>query len=95
MKGILTQLLKSPKSGLRTPRTDIEVAFKDLPRVGERFACFGEGIDFGLRWISTSPVTKVRKTGPGFSHVLEFFTSSGSVYRLIGPDQLVLILRPA
>lgn len=81
MKGLLIQLKKSAKSGLRTPGVPIRVTFQRPPIKGERFECFGQGLKFGTRWISTSGAGRVlqKKSIPPR---WEFSTESGSEYLL-------------
>ena len=83
MNGTLTQEVKSPESGLRTPGKPIEVVFNTPVVVGERFTCFGESLTPGmdLRWISTSLVVKILEAAENYT---KFETESGSIYTLCG-----------
>lgn len=74
----LTQLKKSEESELRTPGVPIPVIYKVPPKVGQRFVCAGEGLNFGTRLISTSPVVVLIAS----RGLITFHTHSGSQYEL-------------
>ncbi len=76
MKAKLTNITKSSESGFRLHGNDREVDFETLPTIGERFLCSGEGLEFGTRLISTSPVTRF------LGSRLCFETETGSIYEL-------------
>ena len=80
MRAILTNNKKSDISGFREHANGKEVDFEYEPKVGERFRCLGDGVEFGIRVISTSPVTDVEFIAK--DDVYNFKTESGSSYTL-------------
>jgi hypothetical protein len=82
MRGILTNNLKSDISGFREQANGKEVDFDFEPAVGERFQCLGEGVEFGIRVISTSPVIDVEFIPEDGGGEYNFKTESGSSYTL-------------
>lgn len=83
MIGTLTNLSKARDSGFRQQANGVEVAFENYPTIGERFVCFGEGVEFGTRLVSTSPVVSMSIKGG----VIEFHTESGSIYTLVRKEE--------
>ncbi len=77
-RGILTNLIKSSESEFRKHANSREVEYFTPPTIKERFQCFGEGVEFGMRLISTSPVIEVTQNENDFT----FQTESGSSYHL-------------
>lgn len=77
-KGTLTQTHKSAESGLRTPGKSFPVVYGKEPIRGERFNCAGEGLEFGTRLVSTSPVRFISRG----KERLIFTTETGSTYEL-------------
>ena len=52
------------KSNHKNLRTDTVEGFSNsLPTVGEPFNMWGEGLEFGTRWITTTPVITINKCG--------------------------------
>lgn len=76
--GILTITAKSGESGFREKANGRKVFFTEEPTAGKRFCCWGEGVEFGVRMISTSPILALSRG----EHTLIFNTESGSTYRL-------------
>jgi hypothetical protein len=71
MKVRLTRIIGGSK--LRTDSVDGEATYP--PMVGRCFEMSGQGLDFGTRLVSTSPVVEVSGDG-------KFTTESGSVYHI-------------
>lgn len=51
---------------------------RDFPVVGKKFIMFGEGKDYGVRYISTNIIKKLEKLGKTY----RFETFSGSIYEV-------------
>jgi hypothetical protein len=66
---------KHPEPPLRTETADGEVVNLE---VGEPLVFIGIGLEFGARWIRTSPVLSIETSEPGVSII----TTENSVYRL-------------
>ncbi len=80
MRGTLTLQNKSTESEFRNQFSGVEVFYQHCPQLGERFECYGEGVEFGTRFISTSPVVEIKTTIS--EGALRFKTNSGSIYKL-------------
>lgn len=60
-------------------RTDSVEGEGELPERGKRFELTGPGLEFGTRWVTTSPVESVEMRADGSFDVT---THSGSVYHV-------------
>jgi hypothetical protein len=67
---------RSLRNNLRT--LEVSGVCSEKPRIGKRFDMVGKGLNFGERWISTSPVKAVSEK----DDLIVFTTESHSVYSL-------------
>lgn len=60
-------------------RTDvIKGITHELPQIGQGFVMLSEGLDFGTRYIQTSPIKNIKT----IDNKHQIFTESGSVYEI-------------
>ncbi len=63
-------------------RTDsMEGIFEELPKVGETFKIYGEGLVFGNRYIHTSPIVEIVEAGKSDKEYFIFKTMN-STYKI-------------
>lgn len=74
-----TRVRLSKYKGGKALRTDsVEGAILSSPYLGRKLVIEGEGLEFGTRIVSTSPIVQMEYKG----RFLEITTESGSVYRI-------------